>query len=169
MEQLLLLLPQPWMPPQPPESVSTAVSASPLNLDSFLFPAGASGCLLLGSARPLGSTVSLSDPAKADRQGSEPQSCHGGRAAEREGMERSLCYLPLHCCQQPQTLPPLFLPASRVSWILSLCHFSPSLPGCSALSCCSAVPVAPLPLPHRQEKGQGLHPRRRVLSSSGSL
>lgn len=41
-----------------------------LNLGScLLFPAQASGCLLLGSARPLGSTVRLSDPAQGRQTG----------------------------------------------------------------------------------------------------
>lgn len=89
----------------------------PLNLGScLLFPARESGCLLLGSAHPLGSTVRLRDPAQeADRQGSEPQSCHGERAAEREGMKWSLCCLPAHCCQQPWTFLSLSLSLSANS------------------------------------------------------
>lgn len=128
----------------------------PLNLGScLLFPAQASGCLLLGSAHSLGSTVRLRDPAQeADRQGSEPQSCHGERAAEREGMKWSLCRLPAHCCQQPWTFLSLSLsvpPEPLDSPSLPTVTF---LPGYSALSWHSTVPMPPLSPTHRQEKAQ---------------
>lgn len=127
----------------------------PLNLGScLLFPAQASGCLLLGSAHPLGSTVRLRDPAQeADRQGSEPQSCHGERAAEREGMKRSLCRLPAHCCQQPRTFLSLSLSATRASTLsLSYNSHPPVRPLRSLLAQhCSMPPLSPT---HRQEKAQ---------------
>lgn len=51
-------------------AITTATSTSPLNLGScLLFPAQASGCLLLGSAHPLGSTVRLRDPAQGRQTG----------------------------------------------------------------------------------------------------
>lgn len=51
-------------------AITTATSAALLNLGScLLFPARASGCLLLGSAHPLGSTVRLSDPAQGRQTG----------------------------------------------------------------------------------------------------
>lgn len=118
-------------------SVSGYCLAAPsaLNCGScLLFPAQAGGCLLVVSARPIGSTVRLRDPAKADRQGSHPQSCHGGRAAEREGMEWSFCHL-------PATVPaawdlPTSLSATSESPGLStsLSVTSPSMPGYSALA-----------------------------------
>lgn len=101
---------QSQMPPQPSSPLPSCLSPESWLL-SF-FPARAGGCLLVGSAHPLGSTVRLRDPAKADRQGSEPQSCHGGRAAEREGMEWSFCRFPT------SSLGPSCLSSatSRVSW-----------------------------------------------------
>lgn len=87
---------------------------------------------------------------KADRQGSEPQSCHGGRAAEREGMERILCHLSTHCFQLLRS--PLFLPASRASQTFSATsHHTPvpppGHPGHSALACHTAAPMSLYPHP----------------------
>lgn len=96
---------------------------------------------------------------KADRQGSEPQSCHGGRAAEREGMERILCHLPTHCFQLLGS--PLFLPASRASQTFSATsHHTPAprqaiqlslgtqLPQCPSLPTPRQVKTKPSPSPH---------------------
>lgn len=151
--------PYPWLLPR---------CSSVLKCGScLLFPARAGGCLLLISAHPVGSAVRLRDPAKADRQGSHPQSCHGGRAAEREGMEWSFCRL-------PATVPaawdlPASLPAtSGGSWT------PPSLsatshPPCQAtpLSCCLTTPC-PLSSPHSEEKAQSLkrHPEALSLPES---
>lgn len=116
---------------------------------------------MLVSARPIGSTVRLRDPAQADRQGSHPQSCHGGRAAEREGME-------WHFCRLPASVP--------AAWALPvlLCHLQSLL---------DSLPVSLLPLIlharplgsrcstahapyHRpgEEKAQRLKPPPEVLS-----
>lgn len=134
----------------------------------LLFPAQADGCLLLISARPVGSAVRLRDPAKADRQGSHPQSCHGGRAAEREGMEWSFCCL-------PATVPaawglPASLPAtSRGSWtLLSLSATSDRPCQATQLSCCITTPYPPLSSPHSEERAQSLKLHPEVLSLSES-
>lgn len=141
----------------------------PLNLGScLLFPAQASGYLLLGSAHPLGSTVRLRDPAQeADRQGSEPQSCHGERAAKREGMKRSLCRLPAHCCQQPQTFLSLSLSLPPEPLHSPCLPTLTLLPGHSGLSWHSTVPMPPLSPTHRQEKAQSsCHCLALIFSSS---
>lgn len=143
MEQLLPQQPQAQMPPQPLQPLPLSASPESWLLSSFQLLE--CGCLLLGSAHPLGSTVRLRDPAQeADRQGSEPQSCHGERAAEREGMKWSLCCLLAHCCQQPWT----FLLLSLSLPTLTL------LPGHSALSGTALSPCHPSPA-HRQENPKG--------------
>lgn len=151
--------PHPWLLPH----CSSALKCG----SCLLFPARAGGCLLLISARPVGSAVRLRDPAKADRQGSHPQSCHGGRAAEREGMEWSFCRL-------PATVPaawdlPTSLPAtSGGSWTLPSLSAT-SYPPCQAtqLSNCITTPH-PLSSPHSEEKAQSLklHPEALSLSDS---
>lgn len=124
---------------------------------------------MLVSARPIGSTVRLRDPAQADRQGSHPQSCHGGRAAEREGMEWRFCRLPatvpaawaLLVCFLSLPESPGLLPPS-----LSLLPSS-SMPGHSAL----LLQHYPHPLPsaHSEEKAQRLQPLQRCCPPSTTL
>lgn len=119
---------------------------------------------MLVTARPIGSTVRLRDPAQADRQGSHPQSCHGGRAAEREGMEWRVCRLPA-TVPAVWSLPVLLSATSRVSRTLSpasLCYLSSSMPGHSALLLQHCP--HPLPSPHSDEKAQRLKPPPEVLS-----
>lgn len=81
---------------------------------------------MLVSAHPIGSTVRLRGPAQADRQGSHPQSCHGGRAAEREGMEWRYCRLPA-TVPAAWALPVLLSATSRVSGTPSSCLSLPPL------------------------------------------
>lgn len=153
-------------------AITTATSTSPLNLGScLLFPAQASGCLLLGSAHPLGSTVRLRDPAQGRQTGLRTSvlQWRTGSGKRRYGPEP----LPLACLLLPAALDPpvsfsAHLHSLPESLSLSLCHLSPSLPGHSALSCRSAAPMPLLSPPHRQETNLWLHPHLKVLWSSGS-
>lgn len=86
-------------------AITTATSTSPLNLGScLLFPAQASGCLLLGSAHPLGSTVRLRDPAQGRQTGLRTSVLpwRTGSRKRRYGTEP----LPLACLPLPATLDP---------------------------------------------------------------
>lgn len=85
------------------EAFGTGPSASPLNLGScLLFPARASGCLLLGSARPLGSTVRLRGPAQVRQTGLRTSVLPWRTGSRKRRYGTILCHLPTHYCPQPQ-------------------------------------------------------------------
>lgn len=84
-------------------AIATATAASPtLNLGScLLFPARASGCLLLGSAHPLGSTVRLRGPAQGRQTGLRTSVLPWRTGSRKRRYGTILCHSPTHCCRQP--------------------------------------------------------------------
>lgn len=77
------------------KAIATSASASPLNLGScLLFPAQASGCLLLGSARPLGSTVRLRGPAQGRKTGLRTSVLPWRTGSRKRRYGTILCHLP---------------------------------------------------------------------------
>lgn len=139
-------------------AITTATSAALLNLGScLLFPARASGCLLLGSAHPLGSTVRLSDPAQGRQTGLRTsvlpwRTGSRKRRYETEPLSLASPLLPA-ALDSPISLSVRLLQSLQT---LPLCQLTPSLPGLSALSCHDAAPMPPLSSPHSQENARGL-------------
>lgn len=102
----------------------------PLNLGSCLFfPARASGCLLLGSAHPLGSTVRLRDPAQGRQTGLRTSVLPWRTGSRKRRYETEP--LPLACPLLPAASDPPVSLSVRLQSLqtLSLCQLSPSLPG----------------------------------------
>lgn len=142
-------------------------SASPLNLGScLLFPARASGCLLLGSARPLGSTVRLRGPAQVRQTGLRTSVLPWRTGSRKRRYGTILCHLPTHCCPQPRFSSLSFcLPPESPKLSLSATSHPPVRP--FSLACPSAAPMLPLSPTHRQIPRPGPHPK--LLSSAGSF
>lgn len=121
-------------------AITIATSASPLNLGSYLlFPAQASGSLLLGSTRPLGSTVRHRDPAQGRQTGPRTSVLpwRTGNRKRRYGTE----LLPLACLLLPAASdPPVSFCSPPESPGLPLSATShppyqaPQLPAATALS-----------------------------------